>query len=358
MPTFQIKALAVLSLLGSALLTGGSQSFLKSLPASPSLDVSTIPANGDVNPYGVAYVPTGFAHGGKLSPGDILVSNFNNSANLQGTGTTIVGTSQSGVQQQFFQALGLGLTTALGVLRGGYVLVGSVPTTDGTISTIGQGSLIVLDKKGNQVLTLSDAALLDGPWDLAVQDNGDFAHVFISNVLSGTVTRLDIRVSPSFWIYNATQIGSGYMHQPNAAALVVGPTGLVFDAAEDFLYVASTGDNAIYGIAGASGRTSDGGKGRLVYADNAHLRGPLGLVMAPNGNLIATNGDAINADANFPSEMIEFTQKGKFVDQASVDLSGEGGAFGLALTQVGANWQLAAVDDVTNTLKVWNVPIR
>ena len=52
--------------------------------------VSTVPGNGDVNPYGVAFVPPGFPTGGAINPGDILVSNFNSSANLQGTGTTIV----------------------------------------------------------------------------------------------------------------------------------------------------------------------------------------------------------------------------------------------------------------------------
>src|ERR1700688_5290239 len=49
--------------------------------------VSTVPGNGDVNPYGVAFVPPGFPAGGTIRPGDILVSNFNSSANLQGTGT-------------------------------------------------------------------------------------------------------------------------------------------------------------------------------------------------------------------------------------------------------------------------------
>lgn len=356
MPTNHLKFFATVSLLGAAMYSFGSDSFLKGLPASPAINASTVPANGDVNPYGVAYVPSGFASGGKLSPGDILVSNFNNSANLQGTGTTIVSISQNGTQQLFFQGQGLGLTTAIGVLKGGYVLVGSVPTTDGTSTTISSGSLIVLDKSGNQVLTISDPSLLGGPWDMTVQDDGSFAHIYISNVLKGTVTRLDVMVLPHLWISSATQIGSGFKSQPNAAALVVGPTGLVYDAAVDTLFVASTGDNAIYRINGAGSRNSDGGRGRLVYSDSAHLSGPLGLVLAPNGNLITTNGDAVNANANSPSEMIEFTTSGKFVYELSVDASGEGGAFGLALAQIGPNWQLAAVDDVTNTLKVWNVP--
>ena len=55
---------------------------------------STVPADGDVNPYGVAIVPT---TAGALVANNVLVSNFNNSANLQGTGTTIVRVSRSGV---------------------------------------------------------------------------------------------------------------------------------------------------------------------------------------------------------------------------------------------------------------------
>src|SRR5260370_19046935 len=49
---------------------------------------STVPGNGDVNPYGVAFVPPGFPGGGLLRPGDILLSNFNDKANDQGTCTT------------------------------------------------------------------------------------------------------------------------------------------------------------------------------------------------------------------------------------------------------------------------------
>jgi hypothetical protein len=59
----------------------------------PNQTVSTIPSNGDVNPYGVAFVPEGFPTGGKLNPGDLLVSNFNDANNIQGTGTTIVNIS-------------------------------------------------------------------------------------------------------------------------------------------------------------------------------------------------------------------------------------------------------------------------
>jgi hypothetical protein len=57
---------------------------------------STIPANGDLNPYGLAFVPDGFAPGGTIAPGDVLVSNFNAKNNLQGTGKTIIKLTPNG----------------------------------------------------------------------------------------------------------------------------------------------------------------------------------------------------------------------------------------------------------------------
>jgi hypothetical protein len=56
------------------------------------------PPNGDVNPYGVAIVPVSQ---GALVKGNVLVSNFNNSQNLQGTGTTIVQISSNGALSVF-----------------------------------------------------------------------------------------------------------------------------------------------------------------------------------------------------------------------------------------------------------------
>ena len=98
------------------------------------INSSTIPANGDINPYGVVFVPKGFPGGGTIAAGDVLVSNFNNSNNSQGTGTTIVELSPQGPiappndAVTFFTSSKPGLSTALGALRAGFVLVGNLPT--------------------------------------------------------------------------------------------------------------------------------------------------------------------------------------------------------------------------------------
>jgi DNA-binding beta-propeller fold protein YncE len=332
-------------------------SFLQRL--GTPLTVSTVPDNGDQNPYGVAFVPAGFPTDGAIHPGDILVSNFNNGMNLQGTGTTIVRVTPQGNASTFFQgSSGLGLTTALGVLRSGFVLVGNVPTTDGSFNTIQQGSLLVLDRNGNLVANLANSKLLDGPWDLTIDDRGRTASIFVSNVLSGTVSRFDVAFprsgSTPFVVTRAVQIASGYTHRGDPAALALGPTGLAYDPRTDTLYVASTADNAIFAITHAEHARADRGRGILVYQDNAHLRGPLGLVLAPNGNLITSNGDAINADPNQNSELVEFTPRGRFVSQLQVDPEA-GGAFGLAISPNRNQPALAAVDDVTASLNVYPI---
>jgi hypothetical protein len=342
------------------------------LTPSPTFSDSTVPANGDVNPYGVAFVPFGFRANKLLQPGDIVISNFNNSGNLQGTGTTVVRVNNSGSPTLFFQGeQGLGLTTALGVLRRGYVLVGNLPSLDGSgtcnaesgpAQNVGQGGLLVIDRNGNLVKTLASASLLNGPWDLTVSDFGDFAQVFVANALSGTVTRLDLRVvgdgdaddRASVVIEKATQIASGYVHRCDPAAFVVGPTGVALDPERDILYVSSTGDNAIFAIPNASFRESDAGMGKVVVNDATHLHGPLGLALAPNGDLISTQGDAVNPDPAHPSEVVEFTNRGNFVAEFSVDPAA-GSAFGLAIEQFGDGFVFATVDDTTAVLDIWAV---
>lgn len=333
------------------------QPVIPSLPANPTFSAFMIAPNGDQNPYGVALVPASFVTGGLLNPGDIIVSDFNDNTNTQGTGTTIVRVTPDGQTSAFFQgSANPGLTTALGVLSAGFVLVGNVPNMSGVAQ---QGALQVIDRFGNTVETLTDSALLDGPWDLTVRDGGDQAQVFVTNVLSGTVTRIDFQIPAGGIpiVLSETQIASGYLTRTDPSAFVVGPTGLAYDADKDVLYVASTGDNEIFAIPNARKRATDAGMGNLIYQDSVHLHGPLGLALAPNEDLLASNGDAVNADPNHPNEIVEFTAAGQFVAEIPVDTSGTaGGAFGIALAKFGNHVRLAAVDDNLNNLEVWVGP--
>jgi hypothetical protein len=322
--------------------------------------VSTVPANGDGNPYGVAFVPQGFPAGGTINPGDILISNFNNNMNLQGTGTTIVDVPATQPPFQFFGGTApLGLTTALNVLVRGFVLVGNFPSPDnsGTCQTALPGSILVIDKNGNLLSTITDP-LIQGPWDSALFDQFGSAKFFVANGLTGTVVRLDLDVDKNHVHVNKiTQIASGYTAVCDPVTFVDAPTGLVYDPDKDVLYVASTGDNSVYAVYDAGDRHHDGGRGTLVFTDPVHFHGPLGMAMAPNGHLIASQNDVINSDPNQPSELVEFTVEGQFVKQISVDPA-QGGSFGLAIQTLGNNVTFGAVDDATNLFLIWTFKLH
>jgi hypothetical protein len=122
---------ALAALLLSAATSIAASSFIGDMKTIKA-HASTVPANGDVNPYGVAVVPSSI---GDLKSGHVLASNFNDSANTQGTGTTIVQVSPGDGSVKLFAQIsdlncpgGVGLTTALVVLRSGFVIVGSLPT--------------------------------------------------------------------------------------------------------------------------------------------------------------------------------------------------------------------------------------
>jgi hypothetical protein len=331
---------------------------------------STVPSNGDINPYGVAFVPSGFPNGGKLSPGDVLVSNFNDLNNCQGQGTTIIQYTPSNSNDsvaspntatQFLASPQLGLSTALGVLKGGFVIVGNVPSgmeEGGMCSALpSRGTLQVIDRHGTVVNTLTDSVgrFYDSPWDLTIaNDNGNTAQLFVSNVLTGTVARLDLAVGQSnVTIQHQYIIADGYMHGPNSAAFVLGPTGLALDQSGN-LFVASTADNVIYKVSNASKPVPPApvSKGTVAFSD-PHLRGPLALVFSPTGTLLTANGDAVNADPAHPSEIVEFTTAGEFIRELNIEAT-EGGAFGLAISNTGGSavFNFAVVDDITNSVIV------
>jgi len=325
------------------------------LDSLQNITTSTVPGNGDLNPYGVAFVPHRFPSGGRTMAGDVLVSNFNANSNLEGTGTTIVSISPTGQQSLFATSPLIGLSTALGVLSRGFVIVGNLPVTyPGGVSTPGMGSLQIFDRKGNLVATLNDP-LLDSPWDLTINDQGSKAQVFVSNVLSGTVTRLDFSISNGgVTLHSKTLIGSGFGSQLIPAIVAVGPTGLAYDPDRDILFVASTADNAIFAIGDPVKRTTSAGTGVVVFADQTHLHGPLGLTLAPNGNLITANGDGVNAGGT-QNDLVEFTEQGMLVATYQLDPGAPGAAFGIASTISQGAVRFAAVDDDQNTLVVWTL---
>ncbi len=319
---------------------------------------STVPGNGDVNPYGVAVIPRST---GDLFRGNILVSNFNDSGNVQGTGTTIVEVTPSGTKWVFASINrrlagcpgGVGLTTALVALRSGWVIVGSLPTQGGSIS--GSGCLIVLDPSGHVRETFTGHDI-NGPWDMTAADFGSTADLFVTNVLNGTVTangktvdegtviRLFVVIPPYGlpYILSSDVIGSGFPETLNSSALVIGPTGVGLGGG-GVLYVADTLDNRIAGLRNALFTIDNAGPGFTVSQGN-HLNGELGLVITPNGDILTVNGGNGN--------LVEVTPSGAQVAVRRLDSSGSppgaGALFGLAVAPF--RDAVYFVDDATNQL--------
>ncbi len=343
------------------LASAGAGSFIGPLNTT-SLVASTVPQNGDVNPYGVAVVPTST---GALVQGHILVSNFNNRKNLQGTGTTIMDIAPNGIAAVFAdidaKSLpgacpgGIGLTTALVVLSKGWVIVGSLPTKDGTAATAEAGCLLVLNSRGQVVETFSGSPI-NGPWDMTALDESDTAQLFVSNVLNGTVAgngnivnqgtvvRIGLSI-PDSGIpteVSTTVIASGLPEKTDPNALVIGPTGLGLSTGGT-LYVADAVGNRIAAIPKAVTRLTSAGIGATVSSGGA-INGPLGLAIAPNGDILTANG----GDGN----LVETTPNGKQVAIKGIDLSGQGAGtlFGIAVASGGTG--VYFVDDGNNTLNI------
>jgi hypothetical protein len=324
---------------------------------------STVPRNGDVNPYGMVLI----RHSrGKLRRGDVLISNFNNKANLQGTGTTIVQVSPRGHRTTFAHINasrlpgacpgGVGLTTALAVVHG-WVIVGSLPTSNGMSPTAKAGCLIVLDNHGRVWETFSGHGI-NGPWDMTSLSAGPFAELFVTNVLNGTVAAngavvhrgtvlrltLRFRAGHAPKLVALTRIGSGFAERTDPAALVVGPTGAGL-ARNGTLYVADSATNRIAAIPDAPLRHTSAGTGRTVTRNGA-LSTPLGLTIAPNGDVLIVNGGN--------GKIVETTPGGVQVATRQLDSSGSpagaGALFGLVVKRHGRG--VYYVDDATNTLRL------
>ncbi len=363
-PTTALAIAAAALLLLSAGITNAQESARKQ-PVSITTISSTVPSNGDINPYGIFAVPKTVGH---LTKGNILISNFNASSNLQGTGTTIVQISPTGNFSVFAQIDpttlpgscpgGVGLTTGLVVLRSGWVIVGSLPTSDGMSDTAQAGCLIVLDSNGNVVETITDPQI-NGPWDMTVYDrsgqNGDHpsdATLFVTNVLNGTVAGngsivnegtvlrivLSVPQSSPPTVESIFAIGTTFPERTDPAALVIGPTGVALSSNNKLLYVADSLNNRIAAINNPLTRSTSAGIGS-TFISGGGLNDPLGLALAANGDILAANGN----DGN----MVRIRPNGTQKETVLLDPAGAGVLFGL----IDVHGQgVYFVDDGTNTL--------
>jgi hypothetical protein len=327
---------------------------------------STTPANGDINPYAIWPVTETV---GSVRAGDVLVDNFNNRSNDQGTGTTIVDLHPGGHLSVFARLPsrvsgcpgGVGLTTAMVQLKTGWVIAGSLPSANGQVGTAGAGCLLLISPDGRLAGTISGPNI-NGPWDAAVSDNGTTATLFVANTLvgispaskdttendQGDVVRLTLAESASAAprLTGQTVIASGFPERPDAAAFIKGPTGLALGRSGT-LYVADNLSNRIASIPDALTRATSAGAGTTL-TKGGQLANPLGLALAPGGDLLAAN--ATNG------KIVEVTPDGKQAGEYYADHDvgqeppGNGDLFDVAVNQAGTG--VLFVNDGTNVLEL------
>jgi sugar lactone lactonase YvrE len=307
-------------------------------------------AKGDINPYGVAVVPRSM---GKLVKGDVLVSNFNNSKNQQGTGSSIVEVSPGGHARVFAvvprptSTKAVGLTTALVALKSGFVVVGSLPAPGGKSSAARAGALTILNSQGHVVKTIAGGDI-NGPWDMTAVDKGSAAVLFVTNVLNGTVhaagkrvqrgtvVRIDLLIAAGHApkVISNKVIATGFTEHTDPNALVIGPTGVGLGAGGT-LYVADSARNRIAAVPDALTRMAPLGNGANTVAKGGKLNDPLGLAIAPGGDIVTANGGNGN--------LVETTPGGHTAAVKALVHNGAGDLFGLAVAPGGRG--LYFVDD-------------
>ena len=364
---------AILALIAAGPAFGADRAgFLETVHRHQTLALTT-PENGDLNPYAVVVAPV---TAGKVQAGDVLVDNFNDIRNLQGTGTTIVDYNPTTKQTTLFAQIpkdlpqcpgGVGLTTAMTMLKSGWVIVGSLPSKDGTTATRGEGCLLVLDPNGKLVATWAGPTI-SGPWgNMAVMDKGTSATLFISmagfdvpgpRVLDpathypvvlhkATVLRLELTIpeGKAPLLTSQTVVANGLAQRADTDNFLFGPTGLALGE-DDTLYATNGLQNTIIAIDHATTRTDSAGTGRVVTKDGL-LAWPLAMAWTPEKHLIVTNGKN--------GQLVEIDPvAGKQVYAQWIDNDqaqsppGNGDLFGIAMTPDGKGFYY--VEDDMNTL--------
>jgi len=348
------------------------RSFLETVRRHATVS-STIADNGDTNPYAIVVAPVST---GSIHQGDVLVDNFNNLSNLRGTGTTIVDYNPTTHKTTLFAKIpphlpqcpgGVGLTAAMTMLKTGWVIVGSTPSTDGTTRTKGAGALLVLDANGQLAATWTGPTI-DGPWgNIATIDRGKTATLFVSmsgfnvpgpevrdprtgfpvTIKQAIVLRINLSIpdgKPPV-ITDQTIIADGLSQRADKDAFLIGPTGLAMGP-DDTLYASDALANQIIAIPQASTRKTSAGTGCTVTKDGL-LKRPLAMIMAPNGHLLICNGTNGQVVEFNPATGKQICAQWIDADQAQSP-PGNGDLFGITISPDGKG--LYYVEDDMNTL--------
>lgn len=299
------------------------------------------PINGDANPYGLTIAQAGT---GIIKKGDLIVSNFNDSAGVEGNGTTVVGLSPFPIASAYEIAQSDDLLgpSAITSLEDGTMYV--------TAYVANKVSMITSTGVTGMVSSPFPTDVFYGPWSIISGTHDCVSYLFISDtglvggsyVRCGNVFRVRLQGDQPISI---TTIVTGF-GATGVPGTVLGPAGLSYDANKDLLYVVDSINNRVLEFKHASQIVSDGvvidGSNfegpnkkwaRVVYA-GAPLNGPISSALLANGNLAVGN----TLDPDGFNLMIEISPcLDKVVSIVNVDTGPAGAIFGIVAVPDGCN---------------------
>ena len=145
-------------------------------------------------------------------------------------------------------------------------------------------------------------------------------------------------------LQSMTVIGSGFSERTDPAALVIGPTGLALSNDGLFLYVADSLANRIAVIDFPTFRGDSAGTGETLTKGGA-LNDPLGITVAPDGNILSVNGNN--------GLLVTISPFGDQISKVFLDKSGSPQGAGALFGLVDVGGKIFFVDDAENDLKLF-----
>ncbi len=312
---------------------------------------STVVANGEQNPYGldVAKVSSG-----ELTAGDLVICDFNDKANVQGTGSTIVALHPVEENKPRLIAHASDLLGCDALALG--------PNDEIWTANFASNTNTLVSPSGHIDRTMDGHPFAHPFGEAFAPFDGKFgvAAFYVSNAGDGSILRINISAQHTLSVQT---IAEGFAVNHGAPGSILGPSGLQYDLKNDRLYVVDGTNNTVVmlqhvstiGEAGIfvkpGGKTFAGvsaALGKTIFA-GAPLNGPISSALLPNGNLVIGN----TLDPDGKNLMAEITPLGQLLAVRNVDNGAAGAIFGMVATGTSDfNTKIYFNDDNANFLEV------
>jgi hypothetical protein len=275
-----------------------------------------------------------------------VICNFNDSANVQGNGTTIeiLQPTPGATPKRMVQDPNLKGCSAL-----------AIGSDDGPWAAAYSSDLAPFYTGAGTLVSTLSAGPWHGPWGVTfVPGMGVAAGTYVlTNATNGSLVRVDI-AGTTF-----TTVASGFTL--NAGAVpgnILGASGLTYDGTNDTMYVVDSNQNRVVALSGFSAFSANAltvnadGTFSGPSASSAHVLFSGAPLNAPISSALLYNGDLVVGNTG-DNLLVEISPAGKAVATQNLDTGAVGALFGIVATGTGASdTKIYFNDDNDNTVKV------